>query len=61
MFAAIIKAVMFIGGLIGVAAQAKARGASTAETIAETATAVVTGAAGLQMSPLKFGKAPEAK
>ena len=56
MFAIIIKVVMVLGGLIGVAAQAKARGASTAEAIAETATALVVGAGGLQMTPLKFGK-----
>lgn len=56
MWASIVKAVMFIGGIIGVAAQAKARGASTAETVAEAATAAVTGAAGLQMTPLRLGK-----
>jgi hypothetical protein len=58
MFAIIIKAAVFLAGLIGVAAQAKARGASTAETIAETATAAAGATGLLQMNPLRMGKKP---
>ena len=50
------KVVMIVGGLVGVAAQAKARGATNAETIAETAAALVTGAGALQMRPLAMKK-----
>lgn len=46
------KGILFVGGLVGVAAQAKGRGASNAEVVAETATALVVGGAGLQMTPL---------
>lgn len=46
------KGIVFVGGLVGVAAQAKARGASNAQAIAETATALAPAAAALQMMPL---------
>lgn len=52
MWSKIWKAVVFIGGLVGVAAQAKARGASNAEAVAETATAAVAAAGTMQMRPL---------
>jgi hypothetical protein len=52
MWSKIWKALMVIGGIVGVAAQAKGRGASTAEVIAETATAVVGAAGALQMTPM---------
>ncbi len=52
MWSKIWKALVFVGGIIGVAAQAKARGASNAETVAETATAVVAAAGTMQMVPL---------
>lgn len=61
MIAKIVKVITIIGGIIGVAAQAKARGASTAEAIAETAAAIVGAGGALQMTPVHFGKAPEAK
>lgn len=50
MWSTLLKLVTFIGGIVGVVAQAKARGASTVEAIAEGAGAVVTGAAGIHMS-----------
>lgn len=49
-WAGIVRVVMFVGGIVGVAVQAKARGASTLEAIAEGASAAVTGAAGVHMA-----------
>jgi hypothetical protein len=60
MLALVIKVITVLGGLIGVAAQAKARGASNAETIAEVAAGVVAAGGALQMNPLRMHK-PEAK
>lgn len=52
------KGVLFVGGIVGVGAQAKARGASWAEVIAETAPVLVSGGAALQMKPLGAKKTP---
>lgn len=54
MFAVILKVLVYVAGIVGVAAQAKARGASNIETIAESATAAAGGAGLLQLNPLKF-------
>ena len=51
MWSKIWKVVVFVGGLVGVAAQAKSTGASTAETIAITATAAVAAAGPMQSKP----------
>lgn len=46
------KAVLFVGGIAGVVAQAKARGASHMEAAAEGLTALGGAAGALQMRPL---------
>lgn len=53
------KGVLFVGGLVGVYAQAKSAGMSEAAAIAATATALGPAAAALQVTPI--GKKPEAK
>lgn len=52
MWSKVWKVILVIGGIVGVVAQAKARGASTAEAIGEGAAALATGAGALQMNPI---------
>lgn len=55
MIAIVVKIVTMVAGLVAVAAQAKGRGASTAEAVAETAAAIVAAGGALQMKPLNIG------
>ena len=52
------KGVLFVGGLVGVYAQAKSAGMSNAAAIAATATALGPAAAALQVNPLGKKKEP---